>query len=137
VKKDDAAPPVKKDDAAPPQSKPTTTIPSGMEGVPDIKILKIHKTGAGPKCGTGKSASVRYKAMLADGKVVDPGNQPFTFQVGARAAIVGWDKVVADMRVGDSWTVHIPYQLCYGERGRAGIPAKADMKFDMELLSFK
>ena len=114
-----------------------TTVPSGMEGVPDIRIVQVHASGSGPKCGSGKSAAVRYKAMLADGEVVDPGSRPFTFQVGARMAISGWDQVVADMRVGDSWTVHIPYQLCYGEHGGSGIPPKADMKFDMELLSFE
>jgi FKBP-type peptidyl-prolyl cis-trans isomerase len=34
------------------------------------------------------------------------------------------------MRVGDSFTIALPQALAYG-------PSKGDLKFDMELLSFK
>jgi len=105
------------------------TIPSGMDGVPDIEILTVHKNGDGPACGNGKSATLAYKAMLADGTVIDPGTRPFTFTVGAGRAIKGWDVIVSRMRVGDSFTVALPQQLAYG-------PSKGDLKFDMELLSF-
>ena len=112
------------------------TIPSGMAGVPDIEILKVHKSGSGNPCGTGKTATLKYTAMLANGTVVDPGARPFTFPVGAGRAIRGWDIIVARMKVGDSWTVKIPSQLAYGARGAGGrIPPNTDMKFDMELLS--
>ena len=106
------------------------TIPSGMAGVPDIQVLKVHKNGHGSVCGSGKSATLAYKAMLADGTVIDPGQRPFTFKVGAGRAIKGWDVIVAKMRVGDSFTVTLPQQLAYG-------PSKGDLKFDMELLSFQ
>lgn len=104
------------------------TIPSGRDGVPDIQILKVHKNGSGPKCGTGKRATLAYKAMLADGTVLDPGTRPFSFNVGKREAIVGWDIVVAEMRIGDSFTILLPQQLAYG-------PGRGDLKFDMELLT--
>ena len=106
------------------------TIPSGMNGVPPIKILKVHKNGSGAACGTGKSATLKYKAMKADGSVLDPGTRPFTFTVGGGQAIRGWDVIVAKMRIGDSFTVHLPKQLAYGD-------AQGDLKFDMELLSVK
>ena len=106
------------------------TIPSGMDGVPDIRILEVHKNGDGPVCGTGKSATLAYKAMLADGTVIDAGRRPFTFTVGSGQAIKGWDVIVSKMRVGDSFTVSLPQQLAYG-------PAKGDLKFDMELQSFR
>lgn len=127
----------KKDDPSGGDTTSPRTIPSGKPGVPDIQILAVHKTGTGEKCGTGKVASLKYKAMLADGRVIDPGARPFTFPVGQRRAIEGWDIVVAQMRVGDSWTVRIPSALAYGPRGRAPVPPNADMKFDMELLSFR
>ena len=38
--------------------------------------------------------------------------------------------IVAKMRVGDSFTLALPQQLAYG-------PSRGDLKFDMELLSFK
>ena len=105
-------------------------IPSGKSGVPDIEILEVHKNGSGDVCGSGKTATLAYKAMLSNGKVIDPGTQPFTFRVGARGAIEGWDIVVAKMKVGDSFTIALPQALAYG-------PSKGDLKFDMELLSFK
>ncbi|MFT4843442.1 MAG: peptidylprolyl isomerase [Planctomycetota bacterium] len=105
-------------------------IPSGQAGVPDIQILTVHANGEGDVCGSGKSATLKYKAMKADGSVLDPGTRPFTFKVGARQAIVGWDIVVAKMRVGDNFTILLPQALAYG-------PSKGDLKFDMELLSFK
>ena len=106
------------------------TIPSGMANVSDIQILEVHKNGSGDECGSGKSATLKYKAMLADGTVIDPGTRPFTFTVGAGKAIKGWDVIVAKMRVGDSFTILLPQQLAYG-------PSKGDLKFDMELLSFQ
>lgn len=105
-------------------------IPSGKAGVPDIQILTVHANGEGDVCGSGKSATLKYKAMKADGSVLDPGTRPFTFKVGARQAIVGWDIVVAKMKVGDNFTILLPQALAYG-------PSQGDLKFDMELLSFK
>ncbi|MBL4771249.1 MAG: FKBP-type peptidyl-prolyl cis-trans isomerase [Planctomycetes bacterium] len=75
-------------------------------------------------------ATLKYKAMLANGTVIDPGTRPFSFKVGAGRAIKGWDVVVAKMRVGDSFTIILPMKLAYG-------PSKGDLKFDMELLSVK
>lgn len=109
---------------------PGDTIPSGMANVPDIQILEVHKNGSGEECGGGRTATLKYKAMLADGTVIDPGTRPFSFKVGAGKAIKGWDVVVAKMRVGDSFTITLPQQLAYG-------PSKGDLKFDMELLSVR
>jgi len=106
------------------------TIPSGKDGVPDIQVLNVHANGSGDVCGSGKVATLKYVAMLADGSVLDPGTRPFTFTVGAGEAISGWDVVVAKMRIGDSFTIMLPQQLAYG-------PSRGDLKFDMELLSVK
>jgi FKBP-type peptidyl-prolyl cis-trans isomerase len=105
------------------------TIPAGRPGVPDIRILEVHKNGEGPVCGMGKRASLKYVAMRADGSVLDPGTRPYTFGVGRGEAIRGWDVVVSQMRVGDSFTIWLPKQLAYGDQ-------QGDLKFDMELLTF-
>ena len=105
------------------------TIPSGQSGVPDIEILEIRGNGTGPACGMGKTATLAYKAMKANGEVLDPGSRPFTFKVGSGMAIVGWDKVVSRMRVGDSFVILMPEALAYRGRG--------DLKFEMELLSVR
>lgn len=107
------------------------TIASGQNEVPDIRILTVHANGSGPACGKGKSATLRYKAMQANGKVLDPGDDPYTFTVGQPGSIEGWSVVVAEMRIGDSLTLIIPEALAYPGRGLG------DLKFDMELLSFE
>lgn len=104
------------------------TIPSGMAGVQDIRILEVHANGSGEVCGSGRTASLKYKAMHADGKVIDPGRTPFSFRVGAGRAIKGWDVVVSKMRIGDSFTIFMPKELAYGDK-------EGDLKFDMELLT--
>ena len=104
------------------------TIPSGDATIPDIQILEVRRNGSGEVCGTGKTAKLNYTCMLASGEVIDPGLRPFEFRVGGGQAIVGWDVVVAKMRVGDSFTILLPQDLAYG-------PSKGDLKFDMELLS--
>jgi hypothetical protein len=106
------------------------TIPSGRPGVPDLQILEVRANGSGPTPSKGMRATVAYKAMLADGTVVDPGTRPYTFTVGAPGVIEGWQVVVSNMRVGDSFTITVPQQLAYG-------PSRGDFKFDMELLSFQ
>lgn len=129
-------------DAAPAEAAPPTnaasaaagwsvgdTIPSGLNGVPDVEILEVRGNGSGAACGTGKTATLAYKAMKANGEVLDPGSRPFTFQVGSGQAIVGWDKVVSRMRVGDSFVILMPEALAY--------PGRGDLKFEMELLSVR
>ncbi|HUD73464.1 MAG TPA: FKBP-type peptidyl-prolyl cis-trans isomerase [Terracidiphilus sp.] len=56
--------------------------------------------------------------------------------------IAGWDQGFYGMRVGGKRRLFIPYQLAYGARGRPGpdashpgIPRKADMIYDIELIS--
>ncbi|MFT7619534.1 MAG: FKBP-type peptidyl-prolyl cis-trans isomerase [Planctomycetota bacterium] len=104
------------------------SIPSGTAGIPDISIIEVHANGTGEPCGSGKTAKLNYKAMLANGNVIDPGSRPFEFTVGAGQAIEGWDIIVAKMRIGDSFTVMLPEDLAYGS-------SKGDLKFDMELLA--
>lgn len=105
-------------------------IAPGRAGVPNIEILEVRANGEGEVAGLGKTATLKYKAMKADGSVVDPGQAPFTFKVGAGKAIKGWDVIVAKMRVGDSFTILLPKALAYQDRF-------GDMKFDMELLSVR
>lgn len=71
-----------------------------------------------------------------DGKPTGPA-EPFSFPMGAHRVIPGWDLGLVGMHVGGKRRLFIPYQLAYGERGRGEIPAKADLIFDVELVSFK
>lgn len=77
----------------------------------------------------------------ADGKVKTAAAQPIIFPQGFGRVIPGWDQGFEGMRVGGKRRLFIPYQLAYGAKGRPtgdpknpGIPAKADLIFDIELV---
>ena len=127
----------------PPAAAPVPNIPA-VPGVPKtLYTLKYIDTviGTGPLAEPQKWYTVRYTGWTADGTKFDssydhPGGEPITFPYGARRVIIGWDTGFEDMHVGGKRRLFIPYQLAYGETGRPPvIPAKADLIFDIELVS--
>ena len=63
-------------------------------------------------------------------------DEPFSFVLGARQVIGGWDQGVAAMIVGDKVKLTIPPELGYGAGGYPGaIPPNATLVFDVELLA--
>jgi len=79
--------------------------------------------------------------MGADGKPEQGDIQPISFPQGFGRVIPGWDQGFEGMHIGGKRRLFIPWQLAYGARGRPGpdaahpgIPAKADLIFDVELV---
>jgi len=97
--------------------------------------------GAGRQAELGDTATVHYTGWLADGKKFDSSldrGQPFSFPLGARRVIAGWDEGVAGMKVGGRRTLMIPSALGYGSRGAGeAIPPNADLIFEVELLEVR
>ena len=111
------------------------TTPSGLKYT-DVKA------GAGAEAVKGAYVEVHYTGWLyVDGKrdrkfdsSVDR-KQPFSFQLGVREVIAGWDEGVQGMKVGGKRELVIPSKLAYGERGAGGvIPPNATLIFEVELL---
>jgi len=104
-------------------------------------LYKDLKVGEGDEAKAGKKVVVHYTGTFReDGKKFDSSldrNDPFEFKLGNREVIQGWDEGVAGMKVGGKRKLIIPYQLAYGEKGRRGIPPKADLVFEVELLKVK
>ena len=115
------------------------------------KMFKIHYTGWLAADGHKFDSSYDHRppVMDKDGKPVlgDDGKpklgdpQPLSFPQGYGRLIPGFDQGVAGMRIGGKRRIFIPWQLAYGALGRpgpdaahSGIPAKADLIFDVELL---
>ena len=114
------------------------TTPNGL------RIIDV-KPGTGPVPQAGQTVTVNYTGWLfVDGKKgkkfdssLDRG-QPFSFTIGRRRVIAGWDEGVATMKVGGKRTLIIPPALGYGARGAGGvIPPNATLIFDVELLGVK
>ena len=77
----------------------------------------------------------------ADGKPKQGPVEPIAFPQGFGRVIPGWDQGFYGMHIGGKRRIFIPWQLAYGTRGRPGpdaahpgIPAKADLIFDVELV---
>jgi peptidylprolyl isomerase len=75
------------------------------------------------------------------GQVKLSGPQPFAFQQGIGRVIPGFDQGFTGMKVGGKRRLFIPWQLAYGALGfpgpdaaNPGIPPKADLIFDIELV---
>jgi peptidylprolyl isomerase len=93
--------------------------------------------GASPQAGQG--VAVHYTGWLEDGTKFDSSldrGQPFTFALGMRQVIPGWDEGVATMKVGGRRQLVIPPELGYGAQGAGGvIPPNATLIFEVELLA--
>lgn len=117
--------------------------PSKVEApkvITETEIVEVLK-GNGPEAIAGKRVTVHYTGKLTDGTKFDSSldrNSPFTFTLGAREVIAGWDKGVAGMKVGGKRKLTIPAKEGYGERGAGNvIPPNATLVFDVELLDVK
>jgi peptidylprolyl isomerase len=95
--------------------------------------------GTGPLAQPKKFYTVHYTGYLLDGTKFDSSvdrGKPITFPYGQHRVIEGWDTGFEGMHVGGKRRLYIPYQLAYGEAGRAPvIPAKAELVFDVEFVS--
>jgi rhodanese-related sulfurtransferase len=113
--------------------------PSAYAAKKDI-LIKVLKLGTGAEAIHNAKVTVHYTGWLQkNGKKFDSShdrNKPFTFTLGARQVIKGWDIGVKGMRVGGKRVLIIPPHLGYGSRGAGqAIPPKATLKFEVELLS--
>ena len=82
---------------------------------------------------------VHYTGKLQDGTKFDSSfdrGEPFSFQIGLRQVIEGWEIGLMGMKVGGKRTLIIPSELAYGERGAGDlIPPNATLTFDVEIVA--
>ena len=101
----------------------------------------ILEEGEGENPKAQDVVSVHYSGYLTDGTMFDSSvkaDRQFDFELGIGRVIPGWDEGIAMMKPGAKFQLLIPYHLAYGEKGYPGhIPEKADLIFDVELLSVK
>ena len=97
--------------------------------------------GTGLAAREGHIVTVHYTGWLPTGDKFDSsvdGGQPYSFQLGRRDVIAGWEEGVKGMRIDGVRRLVIPPDLAYGARGRPGaIPPNAYLVFEVELLDIK
>lgn len=105
--------------------------PSGLQ-------YTVNRQGdaAGTSPSLGQIVQVHYEGRLLDGTVFDSSyerGRPSEFP--SDRLVPGWVEALSIMKPGDQWTLYVPPELGYGERGREPvIPGNAVMVFKMELL---
>jgi FKBP-type peptidyl-prolyl cis-trans isomerase len=86
---------------------------------------------------SGNTVKVDYTLKLSDGTVFDTsvGKTPLQFTLGQNQVIVGFEKAVIGMKVGESKTVIIAAAEAYGATPSASNPlAGQDLTFEIKLL---
>jgi FKBP-type peptidyl-prolyl cis-trans isomerase len=118
--------------------------PAGPSGVDIPSLVVVDRTeGTGTAATAGRTLTVHYTGWLYTatgdhrGSKFDSSrdrNQPFTFVLGVRDVIAGWDQGLVGMKVGGMRTLSVPSSLAYADRGNGSIPPNAALVFDIELL---
>jgi FKBP-type peptidyl-prolyl cis-trans isomerase FkpA len=133
--------------ATPASATPITT-PNAPAPLHITSLGKIDtEVGTGAEAVYGSQVEVHYTGWLYDPKAPNlhgakfdssrTSGTPFTFQVGGRQVIKGWDLGVVGMKVGGKRTLMIPSYLGYSTAGSGAIPPNTHLVFDIELLSVK
>ncbi len=114
--------------------------------VPVSKTNKLEKTdiivGKGEEVKSGATVSVHYTGAVAATGVIfqsskDFSLEPVTFPLAN--VIKGWTEGIPGMKIGGTRRLVIPAEMAYGATppGGSGIPANADLVFDVELIAIK
>ena len=103
--------------------------------------------GTGTEAVYGSRVEVHYTGWLYNPKTENlhgakfdssrDAGTPFSFMVGGREVIKGWDLGVVGMKVGGKRTLLIPSYLGYSTMVSGSIPPNSHLVFDIELLNVK
>ena len=119
-------------------------ILSGFTPVSKVSSLEKIDTvvGSGQEAKVTDTVSVQYTGAVAATGVIfqsskDFGTDPVTFALSG--VIKGWTDGIPGMKVGGTRRLVIPAEMAYGANPPqgSGIPANADLVFDVELVAIK
>jgi FKBP-type peptidyl-prolyl cis-trans isomerase FkpA/FKBP-type peptidyl-prolyl cis-trans isomerase FklB len=109
---------------------------SGVQVTASGLQYKVVNAGSGAKPAATDTVKVHYVGTLLDGTKFDSSvdrGEPAQFALNA--VIPGWTEALQLMPVGAKYTLWIPSELAYGDRGTPGpIGPNATLRFEVELL---
>jgi FKBP-type peptidyl-prolyl cis-trans isomerase len=115
-----------------------TTQPAEQKRVTESGLTIVDRGMDVEGAKVGDKVTVHYTGRLENGKVFDsslPRAEPFSFTLGAKQVIKGWDEGVLGMKCGEKRQLIIPAALGYGERGAPpSIPGNSTLIFDVQVL---
>ena len=132
-----------------PQEQPSTSqnkMRSLDNFIPVSTVDTLQKidlvVGSGQEVKAGDTVSVHYTGAIASNAGVfqsskDFGTDPVTFPLSG--VIKGWTDGIPGMKIGGTRRLLIPSDMAYGANppSGSGIPANADLVFDVELISIQ
>jgi FKBP-type peptidyl-prolyl cis-trans isomerase len=113
------------------------------EKTPKGVFVQIENKGEAPYADSGKAVKVSYEGKTFQGVVFDSNRdssfghtQPYSFIVGQRGAIEGWDDGMRLFGKGGKGKLYVPSMLAYGPQVPPGAKFKAfeNLIFDVEVL---
>ena len=107
-----------------------------IEIEPGLQYLVLKEGSAdGISPNLDEVISAHFHGTLTNGEVFwsSLDSDPLTIELSK--LIVGCQKVISKMKVGDKWRAFIDPTMAYGEEGRPGIPSNSILIFDIELIS--
>ena len=114
----------------------------GVEGYnkTDLGVyIKIIDEGKGKQINDGQAVVFHYKGSLLNGVVFEntfPSNTPFSFTIGQKEVIPGWEDAMKNLKVGSTATVVIPSDLAYADHAKGdAIPVHSILVFEIKILA--
>ncbi len=112
-----------------------------MERTASGLYIRDLRVGDGEAASEGDTVVVHYTGWLPGGMKFDSSRdrgEPFSFVLGERRVILGWEEGVSGMRIGGQRRLVIPPDLGYGPIGAGDvIPPDATLVFEVELLEVR
>ncbi|KAH8382387.1 hypothetical protein KR009_003312 [Drosophila setifemur] len=115
-------------------------VAPALASEPKVTIgIKKRVENCPRKAKSGDLVHVHYKGSLQNGEEFDSSHKrgtPFSFTLGARQVIKGWDQGLLGMCEGEQRKLTIPPELGYGATGAGGgkIPPNSVLIFDVEMV---
>ena len=99
-------------------------------------FVLIKEPGSGVQANQGDTVTVKYTGrILATDSVFE--SNSYTFPLGTRAVIQGWDEGIKLFKVGGKGTLFIPGFLAYGKSERPPFRSLEALIFDVEVTDVK